>query len=367
MRAARRGRPATPARARTKAGGSWRGDMIALVAGGIIVAALALMLQTRWSDGFPVHKAAPQAGAPAAIAEIRADGPLRINEIMTSNRGALASEDGESPDWVELINQGERAVELGGYALAKTDSGTGVFTFPALTLQPQECVLVYADSRLRAEAGESLHAPFRLSSAGDTLMLFSPAGTALDTVNIPALGADEVYLRADRESWQVSADATPGLPNTAESMRLLSQPAGAGDVTLSELVASNASALADEDGQYYDYIELHNRTGEAVELTGWYLSDDASQPRKWRFPETRVEAGGYLVVFASGLNRLGDPARLHTNFSLSAEGEVVVLSDAQGRMLERIEFGLMKADQAWSLSADGSWQIAVPTPGAANP
>lgn len=342
------------------------GDVLKLAIGGLIVAALAFALQVRWPNGFPLTVRGAS-GAAVRVSEIYSGGPLRINEVMTANRRTLAAEDGSSPDWLEIANIGSDAVDLTGYALAKTDSGSGTFVFPELRLGAGECVLVLADSRMRADAGETLHAPFRFSSAGDTLMLFNAAGAAIDTVNIPALNADCSYARTGTNTWELSSAPTPGLPNTPESQSAMREPDGDSPVVLNEIVASNASALKDENGEYYDYIELYNRSGETVDLTGWGLSDDAGQARKWSFPQAYIAPGEYLVVHASGLNRRDDPAHLHTNFSLSAEGEQVALMDAQGRMMDLVSFGLLKSDAAWARGADGSWGSAAPSPGSANP
>ena len=345
--------------------GGWKGDVIIIALGGLIAAALALALQGLWPDGFPlVREDAPNAAA--RVTEIRSSGPLRINEIMTGNRRTLSADDGSSPDWLEIANVGKSAVNLAGYSIAKTNSGSNTFTFPSIQLEPGECVLVLADSRLRADANDALHAPFRLSSAGDTLMLFSKSGAAIDTVNIPALDGDCSYARTDGGEWEISTEPTPGLANAPESRRALSEPSGDSPVIVNEIVASNRSILADENGEYFDYIELYNRSSEAVNLTGWHLSDDAAQTRKWSFPETSIAPGEYLVVYASGMNRREDPARLHTNFSLRSEGEQVVLADAHGRMMDCVEYGLLKANKAWALGADGSWGIAAPTPGREN-
>lgn len=345
-----------------------KGEVAILAIGGLIVAALAFALQSAWPNGFPLVKSQAQSAAVpvVAVTEIHASGPLRINEIMTSNHRTLVAEDGSTPDWIEVANVGSRAVGLAGYTLAKTDSGAGAFTFPDLTLEPGECALVSADSRLRAEVSEALHAPFRLSSAGDTLMLFNPSGAAIDTVNIPELGADHSYVRTGEAQWEIGSMPTPGLLNSQENYLMLTEPSGDSPVIVSEIVASNRNALADESGEYCDYIELYNRSGEAVSLMGWYLSDDAQQPRKWSFPTLDLQPGEYLVVYASGYNRRDDPAHLHTNFSLRSEGEQVVLSNNQGQMMDCVDFGLLKADTAWSLGTDGSWRSASPTPGRAN-
>ena len=352
-------------RSRRDGGGGWKRDVLTLAVGGLIVAVLALMLQMRWPEGFPLSKEGA-ARVENMVTEIYYGGPLRINEIMTANRRTLAGEDGNTPDWIEVANVGNSTVNLAGYTLAKRDNGSGTFKFPEIELEPGECVLVLADSRLRAEAGKPLHAPFRLSSAGDTLMLFSPARMAIDTVNIPALGSDCSYARTDDAAWEISTSPTPGLPNDPQNARALTEISGDSPVILSEIVASNDSALAAEDGMYYDYIELYNRSSEAVNLSGWYLSDDALQLRKWSFPEVTIAPGEYLVVHASGLNRRDDPGHLHTSFSLSSEGEQVCLTNAQGQLMDRTEYELLKSDVAWALGADGSWTTATPTPGRAN-
>ena len=359
-------RPGARTPARRGGASGWKRDVALLAIGGVIAAVLALVLQAHWPGGFPL--AERDAGREEArVAEIHSAGPLRINEIMTGNRSTLFDEDGGSPDWLEIANVGSSAVNLAGYTIAKTESGTGAFTFPEMQLAPGECVVVLADSRLRADANDALHAPFRLSSSGDTLMLFSTSGAAIDTVNIPALSSDSSYNRVSEREWEISFEPTPGFLSAQESRQAMSDVSENSPVVVSEIVASNRSALADENREYHDYIELYNRSNETVELTGWYLSDDAEKHRKWRFPEISIGAGEYLVVYASGLNRRDDPAHLHTNFSLSIEGEQAVLSDAQGRLMDSVEFGLLKPDTAWALSADGSWGTAPPTPGSANP
>ena len=78
------------------------------------------------------------------------------------------------------------------------------------------------------------------------------------------------------------------------------------DVRLNEIMASNGTTIADEDGDYEDWIELHNQGVAVVDLSGWGLSDNAGNPFKWTFPEgSLIEAGGYLLVWASGKDRAG--------------------------------------------------------------
>ena len=358
-----------PAPRRRGGNGALLRELGVMLACGVIVAVLAYSLQCLWPNGFPLKtKQAGGTTAVQAVSEIHSGGPIRINEVMTGNQSVLSIGDGSTPDWIEIANVGKSAVNLAGYSLSKAANAVTVFTFPEVWLNAGECMLVYADSRLRATAGEDLHAPFRLSSTGDTLMLFNESGTAIDTVNLPAVTRNCSYARVDSSKWAESSMPTPGMLNTEENYRALNEPRSDSPVIVTELMASNSATLADENGQYYDYIELYNRSGEAVNLSGWYLSDDSASVRKWRFPDVTLAPGEYMVVFASGLDRRDDPAHLHTSFSLSSEGEEVVLSDANGREMDSVRFDLLQRDVAWSRADDGSWSsVKQPSPGRANP
>lgn len=69
-------------------------------------------------------------------------------------------------------------------------------------------------------------------------------------------------------------------------------------VRFNEAVASNSS-LDDEDGDSPDWFELYNTTSEAIDLSGWTLSDDNDEPNMWTLPSLTLEAGGYLKIWAS--------------------------------------------------------------------
>jgi hypothetical protein len=99
---------------------------------------------------------------------------------------------------------------------------------------------------------------------------------------------------------------------------------------ITEFVAANSSTLADEDGAFSDWIEIFNPDAESLNLAGWYLTDSANSKTKWQFPSVTMPGGGYLIVFASNKNRRNPSGPLHTNFSLSANGEYLGLIRPDG-------------------------------------
>ncbi len=99
---------------------------------------------------------------------------------------------------------------------------------------------------------------------------------------------------------------------------------------ISELVASNVDGLRDDDNDRSDWLELTNAGDVAANLDGWYLTDDANDLDKWRFPQVTLDPGQFMVVFASGKDRTDPATPLHTNFRLDVGGEYLALVEPDG-------------------------------------
>ena len=136
-----------------------------------------------------------------------------------------------------------------------------------------------------------------------------------------------------------------------------------GSVIISELMEKNRAVVRDEDGDFSDWIELHNVSGKAVSLGGWRISDKSGDPG-WAFPDVTIEPGEYLLVFASGKDKSG--SELHTDFSLSGDETVYLLSPS-GSVADQAACGGTEADVSMALGDDGEWsQSLYPTPGYEN-
>ena len=142
-------------------------------------------------------------------------------------------------------------------------------------------------------------------------------------------------------------------------------------IVINELMADNDNIITDPQGDYDDWLELHNLTDNAVLLTGMYLSDKEDEPTKWQFPEnTEIPANGYLIVW---LDENGEdaPDGLHANFKLSKNGETIMLVDTDTRgntVLDSVTFGEQETDVAFGRwpNGTGEFQVVESTPGAEN-
>ena len=296
------------------------------------------------------------------MAEIHASDTVQINEVMTSNSRLLRDVRGDTPDWVEVRNASDAPVELAGWTLSRGADESHAFVFPARTLSPGECVLIYADSAYTQADGD-YHAPFSLRAAGDTLMLFNPAGVAVE--GHQHSGAGEKHRLPPRGR------------RLGGFRRIHSRPCQYPGKPPEHVQGHGAFGCGDQRGHGRErqrrggrrrhvlttIYELVNLSSQEVDISAFYLSDSASDSAAWRIPDgTVIPANGYMLFYASGRNE-----GMHTNFRLASEGEEAVLSNRLGQVLSVVDYDILVENQACSRRADGSYTTDLPpTPGAAN-
>lgn len=141
-------------------------------------------------------------------------------------------------------------------------------------------------------------------------------------------------------------------------------------IVINELMAANTKSLADPQGQYEDWLELHNLSDTTVNLTGMYLTDKTDNLKKWAFPaDTTIPAHGYLLVWLDEDGKA--EAGLHANFKLSRNGEIVMLVDTDARgnqVLDTVAFEKQEKDVALGRWPNGSGKLkqVQTTPGKEN-
>jgi hypothetical protein len=147
------------------------------------------------------------------------------------------------------------------------------------------------------------------------------------------------------------------------------------DLVFNEWMAVNESTLEDpSDGNFDDWFEIHNRQDAPIDLSGYTLTDDLSNPSKWTFPEdSQILPNGYLLVWADGDPSQSTPGESpHVNFKLAGQGEQLGLFDPQGNLIDSVQYPQQTADISMgrpsSQSVDQQFVfLSNPTPGLANP
>jgi len=121
-------------------------------------------------------------------------------------------------------------------------------------------------------------------------------------------------------------------------MAVLAGVAASGaEVVISEFMAYNNSFQTDDNGQYSDWIELHNVSSTNVNLLNWSLTDNRNNPGKWQFPATNIGPGQLMIVYASGDNRRIPGLPLHTSFKLASSGGYLALYRPDGQVATQFD------------------------------
>ena len=276
---------------------------------------------------------------------------IRITEICAKNESIIADNDGVFRDYVELYNAGPD-VSLAGFTL--TDGQVECEPFGNAVLHSGEYRLVFLGAEV---TGFSLGA-----SGGDAIQLKDPAGGIVVQTNVAAMTADQV-MTLHAGIYRTSYEATPGFPNNKEGLKAFRQGivSDAPRIVISEILAENASACSDEQGNYCDVIELHNVSGQPLSLGGFWLSDKPDRRFRFRLPDVTVPVDGYLLVYCDGKNYTGEKGEIHANFGLSL-GDVLCLTDKDGSFITT-DVTFPGEDCSAALNEAGTFEAAPPSLG----
>ena len=132
-----------------------------------------------------------------------------------------------------------------------------------------------------------------------------------------------------------------------------------GDLVINEFMANNETTVVDQDDEYDDWIELYNNGNEDLQLLGFFLSDDASDPNQWAFPDTSITSGGYLIVWA---DKDEEQEGLHASFKLSASGETILLSDSESNIRDEISYEQQYPDTTTGRFPNGTGDFVLMLP-----
>lgn len=362
-----------PASVRKKAGASReRRRVFDIVVFIVVIALVAVFARQLGAPSSNANAGATQgaSGKPAGTALPSGEQPL-ITELVSSNKGSITDWKGEYCDWIEIYNPTGNAINMAGFALSDNMKQPAKFVMPFYMLEPGQYMIVYADGGASTET--EIHAGFKLKNASqEELLMTDPSGNVIQQVLFPTLQENCSYaLDPATNQWAPTDKYTPGFANNEEGWAAYQQTRRATEqVALTEVMAGNTLTLKDKDGEYSDWLEIHNPTDKPIDITGWGLSNKEAVPKRWVFPKTVLEPGQYIVVFCSGKNHAVEGEELHTDFRLNAFQETVLLSNLRGQIVNgsQVQINRQNNDESFGrVPGSDTWQpFAHPTPGHPN-
>jgi hypothetical protein len=236
----------------------------------------------------------------------------------------------------------------GGIIVAATNFVTSAYTHPKSTPQ------LATRWEIRTASGDY----------EDPVLRVTTTNTCLTNYPIPfdQLTYGQTYF------WRATHIDTNGHPSVVSAETAFSwgtTNASAGTLVLNEILADNRSTVQN-GGTDPDYIEFYNNGSTNISLYGYSLTDDPTNTAKFSFTNgTTIAAGGYLIIWCD--TETAAPG-LHSGFSLSREGETVLLVQNGTNIMDSVTFGPQAPDVSIGRIANGTggWQANTPTPLTAN-
>ncbi|MCX7819009.1 MAG: lamin tail domain-containing protein [Kiritimatiellae bacterium] len=299
--------------------------------------------------------------------------PLWINELVVSNLTGHTDNAGQRDPWLELYNAHSNAIPLDGWALTDDPAVPLKWPFPAGSSVPgRGFLVVWLDGQPTQSVAGVPHTSFRIGGSTGVVALVWAGSNRVAVADhirwsgVPADRAFGSWPDGDPIARKLLRTPTPAAPNDGTAPPL--------QLRINEYLADNVAAFADPaDGQFEDWFELYNPTDDPMDLGGAYLTDDLSNPTKYRIPAGfSVPARGFLLVWADNepsQNNLSVRPDLHVGFALSKSGEAIALYDADRRLVDSVVFGPQVTDVTEGRYPDGGplvGRLPRPTPGAAN-
>ena len=326
---------------------------------------------------------------------------LVINEFMASNTMSLRDEDGDYPDWLELFNAGDTAVELTGYGLSDRADEPFKWVFPHGLLQPGQYRLVFASGKDRPQVPdrwevvvdigdpwryfiglEEPPADWREGLFDDAAWQSGPSpfgyrdehGTVLPRTVGPS-NQTSVYLRTTYEIPDPAAvlggflhltyeDAFVAYINGREVVR-----ANIGEPGTPPAHDGKAEAVGDKVGVSLPLEKVRELLVAGPNVLAIQLHSQSAVHHLMIRPQLILGATGAPLGGPLAPSDLALPTVPHANFKINAGGEALYLTAPDGTLVDQVEQERVPTDFSWARAVDGEpgWKICpTPTPKAAN-
>lgn len=285
---------------------------------------------------------------------------------------------GDLCEFIEIKNTGTQAVDLSGYSFSKGLT----YTFPGgVTLAPDSFFVLASDqATFQTRYGFKPHGQFtegNLKNSGEDITLTDASGNKIDNVTYKDVSPWPVEPDGAGNSLVAvnpNRDGDPDLYSTWRASAKIHGSPNANDPAVTSPKILINEVMANSGSGQPDFIELYNPTAAAVNIGGWYLTDNPEKPNKYKIPaNTTIAAGGYLHFTEDAFNA---DSTSESCFGLNAHGEDVFVFEAssEGTLTgysSGFSFGEVDGGTSFGRHTNSAGEthfvpLATPTPGAQN-
>lgn len=186
-----------------------------------------------------------------------------INEVQYSNSTSHTDKSGKTPDWIEIYNAGTADINLKGYFLTDNLQKSNYWSFPNITIQKGDFVLVFASGK-DVKDPQELHCNFKLKVMQESVYLLSPQKKIIDSIAKQCVPKDKSISRIPDGSSSVFV-------STPSPQRSNNQSAKINTVYIPDTLIANIKG-----GHYQNTINLQLQNEQQSNII--YYTTDGTNP-----------------------------------------------------------------------------------------
>lgn len=287
-----------------------------------------------------------------------------INEILPDNNGNFKNKNDEYSGYIEIKNISDETIDITNYSLSNSEDISFKWQFPSMKLKKGEVILVYTSGTSRKE--DELSTGFKLKNKTGVAILTDNKGKVIDKVSYENLANGLAYIKQDNKFFG-SNSISPGFQNTVDGIKSFNKTylTHKEDLIINEVMNSNYSYLAQNGGNYYDWIELYNNTNKTIELKDYCLTISTNNICMYNLPDVKLEKDKYYVIMASGDENLSNSKYKHANFKLSSNESLFLTKS--NKIIDSLYISNVPKGYSYGKSGKyGNYYFSKPTPNAKN-
>ena len=293
---------------------------------------------------------------------------VRINEIVSSNTD-YTDEDGDMPDWLEIHNYGNQDVSINGWFLSDDINDLTQWTFPNITLTPNEYLLLWASSKNRTEINYSR----TLINQGDQFKYLIPTSEPNSNWNTSSFDDSNWSSGISGFGYNDGDDATI-IPDGTQSIYLRKTFTISDLATVSSIIldldyddafvayingnevaraniigtppAYNTGTITDHEAQIYsggkperflitDFSSFLNEGENILSIQAHNISANSSDFTIIPFLSAVFTTPNNTGIEPPAILNL-NTTNFHTNFKISSSSETLILTNASGTIVHQI-------------------------------
>ena len=287
------------------------------------------------------------------------DEPIMLNEILTSNKGNF-NINGEFLTYIEIKNTGDETINLSEYYLSDDINEPFSWKLPDIDLKGGEVYLFYTSG-----LDNQNNTDFTPNKNSGTIIL-ARKNKIVEQFNYTDVTGGYAYIKNNGKFYE-GINISPGYNNDIDGLKDFNDKIrkNPNDLMINEVMNSNNTYLAQNGGNYYDWIELYNNSDKTINLSDYSITTDVDNKTLYKLENKELKPGEYYILMASGETKYSNSKYKHANFKISPTESLYLYKE--GEIIDSVFISNVPNEYSYGRNSKGGYYYyKKPTPGKVN-